>query len=64
MAANVRQNTVHDLTKLYDELGYELIDLYKVDRSSCKVRDPPMHTGWLGAACKSCASMAAKENTR
>jgi hypothetical protein len=52
MAANVRQNTVHDLTKLYDELGYELIDLYKVDRSSCKVRDLPMHTRRFGVHIK------------
>lgn len=38
IAANARQNAVLELVALYDELAYELIDLWKVDKLSCKVR--------------------------
>jgi hypothetical protein len=37
IAANARQNAVHDLVDLYDELAFELIDLWKVDTRSCQV---------------------------
>jgi hypothetical protein len=37
IVANARQNAVHDLVDLYNELAFEVIDLWKVDKRSCQV---------------------------
>ena len=52
--ANARQNAVLSLRDTFDELSYELIDLYKVDKQSCRVLTARLDIDVIKARASQC----------